>query len=486
METSTRPGPEATPGDPSTPAGGTTLPAHLALLVVALAAGVVAQGGYYPAGRILVTGLVAVAFAVGWWSRRGPALTSAQLLVAGAAGALAVWILVRAVPAGGYPVALGAAATCGCVAAVVLLLARTGPAEREAVAFAALGLGALVALTAWWGVAGRSPRFAVLVEGRLWRGAATLTYPNAAAALLVPLALLAVALLVARARPVPLAGVGYVLLVGVGAALSRAGVIALLAGLVVLAPLAGVRATLTRAAPPILGAGIAVVALLPSVPGTAQPRTGLAVLGLLAGALVAVGPFLLARHLPAGPGARAGRAVAVATAVALPLLGVAAILATVDGDALRTVLASRGNLASSGRSGAAGAALRLVAAQPVVGTGVGQARFLWLTPDGNGQLARYAHNEYLQVLVDLGAVGFALLLALFTALALTVRRGRAAGHRPGIRAGAIAALAALAVHSGFDFLWHIAVLPLAAGLLVGLAGPAISEEPTIQREKEQQ
>jgi hypothetical protein len=39
-------------------------------------------------------------------------------------------------------------------------------------------------------------------------------------------------------------------------------------------------------------------------------------------------------------------------------------------------------------------------------------------------------------------------------------------------AGASAAVTALAVHSGFDFLWHPAVLPLLGGLLCGLAAPA--------------
>jgi hypothetical protein len=32
------------------------------------------------------------------------------------------------------------------------------------------------------------------------------------------------------------------------------------------------------------------------------------------------------------------------------------------------------------------------------------------------------------------------------------------------------------VHSGFDFLWQLPVIPLTAALLVGLAGPA---RPTV-------
>jgi hypothetical protein len=37
--------------------------------------------------------------------------------------------------------------------------------------------------------------------------------------------------------------------------------------------------------------------------------------------------------------------------------------------------------------------------------------------------------------------------------------------------GATAALIALAIHSGFDFLWHLPVIPLCAGLFAGLAAP---------------
>jgi O-antigen ligase len=154
---------------------------------------------------------------------------------------------------------------------------------------------------------------------------------------------------------------------------------------------------------------------------------------------------------------------------------VAARLGSAD---LGTVLGSRGNLDSAGRTGALRASLALFRAHPLTGTGVGRARFFWATPDGNGAVALYVHNEYVQVLTDLGAIGFVLLLAVLAALVASVRQGRPFPHRPGIRAGAIAALAALAVHSGFDFLWHIAVLPLAGALFVGLAGPAISEEPS--------
>ena len=259
----------------------------------------------------------------------------------------------------------------------------------------------------------------------------------------------------------------YLLLVGAGAALSRAGFIALAAGLVVLCALAGVAATIRRAAPSVLGAAVAVAALAPSFPVEAAPRPLLAVAGLLGGAVIALGPLMLPG--PAG---------AAATGAAW-LLGAIAVGTRLDSGRVREILASRGNLESAGRSGAIRAALDLVAARPWAGSGLGQARFVWGTPDGNGQIALYVHDEYLQTLVDLGAIGAALLLALLAAIVVTVRPGRASEHRPDIRAGAIAALAAFAVHSGFDFLWHIAVLPLAAGLLLGLAAPSTGGKTSI-------
>ncbi|MFK3980781.1 O-antigen ligase family protein [Micromonospora sp. NPDC050397] len=472
MRTSAASGSNAPAGvDPGTAHGGSALSGHVVLLIVALSAGVVAQGGYYDAGRILVTVLVMVALAA--LLRLAPGIRADTWPVVAACAALAGWVLVRAVIADAYPIAFGAVATLAGVAAVLLILSQTSAVERLGCANAMIGLGVLVALTAWIGVAWRVPQFAILVEGRLWRGASTLTYPNAAAALLAPLALLALALLVARPRSMPYAVAAYLLLVGTGATLSRAGLIALAAGLVVLAVTAGVRATISRTGPLLVAAGIAVVLLVPSTPVAAPPQPALAVLGLLAGGLVVTGSVLLPGRIRAG------------ALVATLLSGAVLLLTQRDSEQLGAMLASRGNLESPGRSGALTAALELVAANPLIGTGMGEARFVWLTPNGNGAVAVYAHNEYLQLLVDLGAIGALLLLALFATMALTIRRGSAYQHQPGIRAGVFAALTAFAVHSAFDFLWHIAVLPLVGALLVGLAAPATGGIMSSSNKKEQ-
>jgi hypothetical protein len=458
------------------------------VLVAALAVGAAAQGGYYPAGRVAVLALVVLAgllaksaapVSTGPAADRGaggdPARDGGSTLpLVLACGALAAWAVARGVAAGATPAGLAAAGTLVTVAVPVLLLARSGDAQRRRCVTGLAAVGTAVAVTAWIGVAWRYQPFVQLVEHRLWRGSSTITYPNATAALLAPIALLVLGELVGR-RPAPgRTAVAYALLVGLGATLSRAGLIGLAAGLVVLCAAAGVRVTVVRVLPVLLGAGLAGTALAPSAPAGGPPHPALAGAGLLAGLLVAVAPQLPDRLLPASRRRRALLSIPAFLLVAAAI-GLALHAA---GAALDTVLASRGTLASSGRSGALHAAWQLVGAYPVAGTGVGQARFLWPDGTGNLQVARYAHNEYLQLLVDLGAVGAALLLVLLGSLARTAWRGRPGTRRPGRWAGAVAAVTALAVHSGFDFLWHLAVLPLLAGLLIGLASRVPEEECT--------
>jgi len=468
-----------------------TPPAHAVLIVVAVAAGVVAQGGYYPAGRILVCALALAAAGVARWAGRrgdGPASQTPDharwLLLA--AAALGLWTVLRAALAALPPhgtgeavlPSLAALATLAGFVAVPVVTRRLTAPHREWLAGAVLAVGALIAVSAWAGVAWRLSRLAIRVDGRLWRGASTLTYQNATAALLVMLAVLAIARRAGAPRDPYRAAVGYLLLVGVGAAASRAGFLALGVGLLALALLAGVLATARRLVAPLLGAAVAVGALTPSFPVHDPARPGLALAGLLVGAGIAVGPALLAGRLPRWVGLASAVAGAAGAALVLPRL--------VPADALHAVLASRANLASEGRTGALHAAMKLVEANPVTGTGVGLARFAWPTADGNMSIALYVHNEYAQLLVDLGAIGLALLAAVLGAVVLFTRGGRRYPQTPGVRAGAIGGLLAFAAHSGFDFLWHIPVLPLVAALLVGLAGPGATEEPIPETKEEEQ
>ena len=264
---------------------------QVVVLIAAFTAGVVAQGGFYLVGHVLVAGLVVLAVALGTRPRNQPWL----LLAPGAA--LAVWAVARGWAVANPQDGLAAAGTLAGFVVPVVVLGGLDASTRERCADGILAVGAAVAAIAWFGVAWRSPRFVQLVENRLWRGSSTITYPDATAAVLAPLALLAIGILVRRRRAPVRAGCAFLLLVGVGAALSRAGLIALAAGFVVLALLSGVPPVLARAVPLLLGAGVAVAALAPSFPASGRAHPALAVTGLAAGAAVAVGEDLLRRPL---------------------------------------------------------------------------------------------------------------------------------------------------------------------------------------------
>jgi len=130
------------------------------------------------------------------------------------------------------------------VGMVVVLLAcrRLRVEDREILLAGVIGIGLLVALTGLLGVAGRVGSWAFQAQG-LWRASATLTYPNATAAVLAPISLVVLGRLVGTPGSVPLAVAATGLLAGLAATMSRAGALALVVGLVVLAWLRGVRRT---------------------------------------------------------------------------------------------------------------------------------------------------------------------------------------------------------------------------------------------------
>jgi O-antigen ligase len=104
---------------------------------------------------------------------------------------------------------------------------------------------------------------------------------------------------------------------------------------------------------------------------------------------------------------------------------------------------------------------------------------------------RFAHDEYLQLAAEEGSVGLLGLGALGAGVAATARRGWRSRAVQGtdlgaLQAGAIAGLACFALQSGFDFLWHVPVVPMLAAAAVGLAavppsGDEVSQ-PTQQQE----
>jgi O-antigen ligase len=439
-----------------------SLPLHALLLVVALVVAVAAQGAYYGAGqRTVAMVLVLVLFAalrVRPWSR-----DDALLPPVWAGAALAAWAAASATVAGDITAALPIIALLVGVVVALVAVRRLARGQRDALAAAVVVVGGLAAVTGWVGVAWRVTPWA-LEDQELWRAATTLTYANAAAGLLVPLALLAVARLVVRPG-VPAIVAACLLLIGAGATLSRGGALALAVGAAVLATLLSLGRTLRAAGPPTLGAVVALVGLAPSMLASSPPRPALAAAALVVGVGVAVG----AAHLPS-------RQLALGLAVAVVAACVVLVVGGRGGDAAGTGASTRLTIASPDRAAAARAALQLAAERPLTGTGPNRAVLTWVQ-DSRRVTGRYAHNEYLQVLAELGFVGLALLVVLLASLAWTIWRGRLHAPSTAVWAGVAAGLAALAVHSALDFLWHLPAIPLAGAVLAGLVLPtAIDQE----------
>jgi O-antigen ligase len=443
------------------------LPLHVLILVAALAAATLGQGAYYITGQRVVAATLMLSTIAALWARPWTRHDAALGPLVGCA-ALAGWAVVSAALAGTMVGARATVAMLVGVAMALVICRRSTPAQRDTLAGAAVAIGVLAAATGWIGVAWRHTPWALPDQG-LWRAATTFSYANAAAGLLVPLALLASAQRVARPRSQPLAMAGCLLLVGVGATLSRGGAVALTIGLAMLAWLLGPVRLIRAVGPCAVGATIALLGLAPSMPAGRPPQTALAVGALLVGLLVAVAMTILS-----------GRAV---TVVVLSLAVMAAVLLPhVLAGAPSAILDSRVSVASSDRVQAARAALRLVERRPLTGAGPGQATLYWVGPDGRALTIQYVHNEYLQILAELGTIGLVLLLLLLAGVARMVWRGRDLVGTPATWAGIVAGLFALAVHSGLDFLWHLPAIPLTGAVLAGLTVPPLEE----RRESAQQ
>ena len=442
------------------------LPLHALVLITGLAAVIVRQGAYHTSGQRIGVVVLALAVALALWKE--PRIwRDGTLAVLPVCVALAGWAVLSARLAGNTASAWSTVGLLAGVVAVIMVCRRVPPAQRDALAGAAVALGVLVAASGWIGVAWRHVPWA-LQDRALWRAATTLTYANAGAGLLVPLTVVALAQRTVRPRAALPALASCMLLVGLGATLSRGGAVALVVGLVVLAWLLGWAAVAQALAAPALGALVALAGLAPSMPASAAPRPALAVVALLAGLAVAAGLPLL--------GLRLGRRGAVAA-----LLGALLVVALLVPSALavgvpQTVAHFRLSFTSSDRVQAAKAALRVAAARPLTGAGPDRALLFWKAANARTLVIQYAHNEYLQELAELGAVGLALLLLLLALAARMVWHGQQVAGSRATWAGVVAALVALALHSGFDFLWHLPAIPLVGALLIGITALPVSEK----------
>ena len=103
---------------------------------------------------------------------------------------------------------------------------------------------------------------------------------------------------------------------------------------------------------------------------------------------------------------------------------------------------------------------RLIAAFPLFGCGLGgfQSAFFRYKQVAPQHTVDFAHNDYLQLLAELGLVGFTLLAALVVAALWAAVRGALRGGRPEVSALGLAstgALTAILLHSLVDFNLYI-------------------------------
>ncbi len=429
----------------------------VALFVVGLALACYLQGAFVPRAQIIV----AIPMVVGAvLAPRLPALTRPDLSIVLAAAALAGWAVADGVLTGhllaGFRYALLIAGMLGLAG----LCRQLSDTARVTLVNGLLVICCAVAALGWFGVVVHHPAWSFASEG-LWRASSTLTYPNATAAVLAMAALVCLALRAKDPTGRWLGCAAVILVTGLVATLSRAGLGGLGIGLVVLGCGIGWRPLLRGAVGPLLGAMVATVGLLPSI--TAHTPTAVTV---VAAGLAAVAASVIG-----------ARVVATRVVLAVFVAVLAAGLVSLAGR-----LASRFTFDSPDRWGSFQAAWNVFLRHPVTGTGPGIDQLVLARATGGISVFRFAHNEYLQVLAELGVLGG---IALIAFLALVMRRLWHDRVEAGALAvGGLAALTALLLHAGFDFVWHIPAVPLLAAAIVGVAMPRTDSTITTENERE--
>jgi len=428
----------------------------MALLLCALSYGTDAQGAFYDGPYHVFIALIAAALLTSLVVTRPSSWIRALLRdrIVLLATALSVVTVVSSIAAGQPADAIGTVSLLGAMAASVAVVASLAPEQRRLLVAGIVGIAVVVALVGWAAVVGRWQPDALTSQG-LWRAASTLTYENALAAFLTAPALLCLdRLLTAGAPRLVWSGAAYLLLVGIGASLSRGGFLGLLVGIVVLGVLRGPR-LLARLLPAVVGAVAALVCLAPAVPVGSSPHVLLATAGLVVGAGVSAWTAL------SSPRLRVGAAVAGAAAFGVLVAGASI------GHVAREIAHTRASAASSDRAHEWAAALDLARQHLLLG--VGTARFLLHWQVGNGVFtASFAHNEFLQLLTQDGVLGLVVLVIGLAAVFVHLARRR---HQPGPWPAdcAIACLVALLVQSSLDFLWHLPVIPVLMAVVIALA-----------------
>lgn len=394
----------------------------VALTGAALALGLLDRGGFGVTAGVTMLLLLAAAAA----AQRGATLRPRHLALVGATGLLLAWWLLSSVVDGVPSLALPFALSLGCFALAVVVGARAGLTASRAGE-------AVVTATTWYaavglvGVAFRIDPLVLRAQG-IYRLSGTLTYANASGALL---ALGLVVALAGRADDRVRRVSVLLLTAALAETLCRSALLAVLLAV----PLVGWRKVLEHRAPLLLGSAAAMAHLAVATSPAPQPWT----LAVLAGAVVLVGQER--RWVPS------------------VALGAGLVLVVLHGGLLGILQRRLGSGHVDDRLPEWGAAWRQFLAHPVRGAGAERHLFL-----PSGELARFVHDEPLQVLASAGLVGLALLVVLVAQLLRSVRLLALPARAPFVVIGVCAL---------FDFVLHLPVLTTTLGLLA----TTLEEEP---------
>lgn len=319
-----------------------------------------------------------------------------------------------------------------------------------------LMIAMIVAATAVYGVAAHSAPWGRITAG-VWRGSSSLTYSNAAAAVLGPGALLTFGLAArstSRGYPVVAAALAVALI----STQSRAGIAATaLVGLWLIRR-QGARGFAETALPILAGVIIGIPLLLVYASDAKDPQPAIVLVTIIVGLGVTAVAWpwrTRIRHPVMAVGGLAFSGLVLAT-----ITGMASSLGqrltlrsgtTAQGEDASVLFGDRGREWST--------AWDQFMERPVVGHGPGVVNLTW-TEDGRSFRALFVHNEYLEYAVTNGAVGLAA-LALSAMLFLRFR----SANTPDV--AVLFVIAGYLLHSGFDYLWHLPALPVLFAVVAG-------------------
>ena len=393
------------------------------------------EGGFWQAdafvmGAAAVVLLVATVV-VSRMDRRSAVVVTCVLL-------LAVWWLIRAAATGSLSAFLPLGASMLTFAAAFATTRLLQGQARQAAALGVVGLGAAGAAVGFLGLTFRWFPMAMPAQG-LWRLATTLTYSDAAGLVLAVCLLLALG---TDLQPRLVRIAVCLCMGGLLATQSRGAYIAFACGCL----LVPWRRYVQYAVPLVAGVGLGVAAVASSPGAGRVPWLAVVVVGAVG---VSSAPWKPAPRIVVSPQVRA-----VAVVFLLCVLTAATLLVHHE-IGLRAFAPSNHD-----RSVEWSTALHQWASAPYFG--VGPDRLLVFRA-ADGTYAHFAHNEYLQIGADAGAVGLVLLLACGVAVLRVVRRFDV------LSSCASAALACWVVAGAFDFDWHLTFVGALGGWCAGLA-----------------